>query len=482
MKIKDLIQDLAKIPDSLLEKEIGSIVCDSRKVTPDSLFFALKGAERNGADFISEAMSRGAIVVGEEGHAKKNTIVVPDPAACLKSTLLRFYANPSSKVKTFGVTGTNGKTTITYLIENIFKEAHLQCGVIGTVNHRIGKKIFPSQNTTPGIIENQKFLSQLERSGINFCAMEVSSHALAQGRVDLIDFDTAIFSNLTGDHLDYHGDMENYFQAKALLFTRLSKDARAVINKDCPYGKRLLTMSQGKVFSYGLNKDADFSAGKIELKLNETNFTIKLPDGRLPVKTNLIGLHNVYNILAAIATCYLKGISVEAIQNGIANINIPGRLEAVKAGQDFHVLVDYAHTDDALANVLNCLRNVSESRVILVFGCGGDRDTTKRPKMGKVASDLADWTILTSDNPRSEKPKTILSDIRRGFSGSHFEIIEDREEAIYKALELAEKDDIVLIAGKGHENYQIFKDRTLHFDDREVVHNKLDADPAIRHS
>ena len=386
----------------------------------------------------------------------------------------RFYGNPSQAVKTIGITGTNGKTTVSYVIEAILKQAAKKSGVLGTINYRVGNKILPSVNTTPGLIDNQQFLFDLAKQNIPYCIMEVSSHALDQGRVDMIDFQTAVFTNLTSDHLDYHKNTKNYFQAKAKLFTKLAPRASAVVNVDDEYGRRLVTMTKGKVLTYGWKQKADIAVKNIRPSLSGSTFLLQTPRGAQEIKTPLIGFHNIYNLLAAAGAAYADGISLEDIKTAIEKFsNVPGRLEKIETKRGYHVFVDYAHTEDGLKNVLSSFKEISPARIILVFGCGGDRDKTKRPKMGRIAGELADFTIVTSDNPRSEDPQAIVDQVVKGFSKSVYKVILDREEAIREALRSANKGDIVLIAGKGHEDYQIFKDKKIHFDDREVVRNIL---------
>ncbi len=474
-----------KIPSSLKKSNITAISSDSRTVTPGSLFFALAGSTYNGASFIEDAVARGAKVVVRKGRAKdpillkkgKNAayiIEVSDPHKSLREVARRFYANPSKTVKAIGITGTNGKTTVSYLIESILRQAKRPCGVVGTINYRAGSKTQPSLNTTPGLLENQHFLSLLRKKKIKYCVMEVSSHALDQGRVDLIDFQCAVFTNLTSDHLDYHGTTENYFQAKAKLFRSLSPQAYAAINTDDPCGKRLSSMTKAKVITYGVDKPADVKAEDIVSGVNGSRFILKMPRGTTEISTALIGKHNLYNILGACSAAWANKIRLQDIKKGIESFRVvPGRLERIDCGQNFSVFVDYAHTEDGLKNVLSSLRAVAKAAIILVFGCGGDRDKTKRPKMGRVGSALADHVILTNDNPRSEEPEVIVDEIIKGFSRNNFEVMLDREQAIGRALRLAQEGDIVLIAGKGHEDYQIFKDRKIHFDDRETVRKIL---------
>jgi len=448
-------------------------------VEEKSFFVALKGSNHDGADFIREAVANGARVVAgrtiPSGIAKDILCLeVEDPPQFLRHITRRLYGDLASRVKTIGVTGTNGKTTITYLIESIFKAAGKKCGVIGTVNYRVGEEIFPSTHTTPDFVANQRFLAGLAGRGVEHCVMEVSSHGLSQGRVDLIDFKTAVFTNLTDEHLDYHKTAEDYFLVKAKLFTGLPAGAAAIINLDDVYGRRLPAMTRSQVIGYGIENPADVMARNIHSAVSGSRFEITGPGGSMATKTGLVGIHNVYNVLAAVTACLAEGINPESVQKGIESLDhIPGRLEKVSTQRDFSVFIDYAHTEDALKNVLQALRTITPGRIILVFGCGGDRDKTKRPKMGAVAGRLADISIITNDNPRSEDPQDIADQIREGFEDVNYHLVLDREEAIGQALMMAGTGDVVLIAGKGHEQYQIFKDQTITFIERDVIEKKL---------
>ena len=399
---------------------------------------------------------------------------VDDPKHFLHSIGQRFYGYPSNKIKSIGVTGTNGKTTITYLIESIIHAAARRCGVIGTVNHRIGEKIIPSKNTTPGFLDNQRYLAQLADLGVDYCVMEASSHALDQGRLEGIGFSAGIFTNLTQDHLDYHQNMDSYFKAKSLLFKNLSSSAVSIINVDDDYGILLLPMTKSKTITYAIDSSADVRAQNIIYHLSGSRFEIVFPQGMMRIHTRFIGKHNIYNILAAFAWGYAQGLNPEIIRQGIEHLrHVPGRLEPVENDKGFFIFIDYAHTDDGLINVLKALRAVSAERIILVFGCGGDRDRTKRPKMASAACALADYSIVTTDNPRSEDPQAIINEIITGFTKKNYETCVDRKEAIGRALKSAQKNQIILIAGKGHEDYQIFKDRTIAFNEREIVKELL---------
>jgi len=484
MQFDQLLENIyyGKIAPSFREMEISSIFCDSRKVVDGSLFIALKGSEHNGAHFIQEALDNGASAVAVSRKmdtsqwGNKNVCILPvdDLDQFLHAVILKQYGNPSQKVRTIGITGTNGKTTVAYLIESILNEDGKQCGVIGTVNHRQGELITPALNTTPNFVDNQHFLAELERKHIPYSVMEVSSHALTQDRVHGIDFCAAVFTNLTNDHLDYHLTKENYFSAKAKLLTGLASESTAVINGDDIYGQQLCAMTKAKVVTFGITQKADVMAKDVGLNISGCHFTLVCGDGDIKIQSRMIGTHNVYNILAAVSICLAEGICLEMIQKGIERLTcVPGRLEPVHQGQSFSVFIDYAHTQDALENVLKTIRQVSKDKVILVFGCGGDRDQSKRLSMGKVAGQLADFSIVTNDNPRSEDPQSIVEQIIPGFDRDNYKVILDREEAIKEALSSSGKDDIVLIAGKGHETYQIFADKRIDFNERKIIEKIL---------
>lgn len=483
MKLKELLNQIYSedIPAEVAQWNIKEIHCDSRQVTQGSMFIAVKGPSGDGSRFISQAIEKGARVIVLEKNSHKHCIhkdifllEVDDSLVFLRQAVSRLYNSKNCSVKVIGITGTNGKTTITYLLESIFAQAGFKSGVIGTINHRIGEMEWLANNTTPGIIDNQKMLSTMCEQHVDYCCMEVSSHALDQGRVALIDFQQAVYTNLTGDHLDYHKTMDNYFQAKSLLFATLDEEKFSVINCDDEYGQKLIEMMPGPITTYGIYHPSDIMAVDIYLHLDGTDFRLLTPGGEVTIQTKLLGEHNVYNILSAAAVCFNEGISLEDVKRGIEVLSdIPGRLEAVEAGQEFKIFIDYAHTHDALENVLKAIRKVTDQKIILVFGCGGDRDKTKRPLMGKIAGQYADYSIVTSDNPRTEDPQTIINDILLGFESDNFEVIVLREEAIVRALKMANPNDIILIAGKGHERYQIFKDHTIIFDERTIIKDCL---------
>ena len=482
MKLIELIEGIYSGPlaQHFHDVEVTGISSDSRQVHADELFVALRGEQFDGCKFIPAAISNGARVIVTDSNSDDQisedacVLSVEDANTFLRQIVSRFYGDLSNRVNVIGITGTNGKTTIAYLLESILGMAQERCGVVGTINYRIGENTYPSVTTTPGFTENQRLLYELVEQDIRYCLMEVSSHALVQNRVDNIRFKGAIFTNLTQDHLDYHKTMENYFKAKARLFGLVREDGVCCVNVDDEYGRRLYKELTQHVIPFGLNPRADIHAANIRCTVGGTSFELITPHGSVPIKSSLLGDYNVSNILAAVAMGFHEKICLEAMHQGIESLeSVPGRLESVDADCDYSILIDYAHTPDALRNVLTTVRRICSGRIILVFGCGGDRDRGKRPLMGGVAAELADQVIITSDNPRGEAPDKIIADIEQGFCGHHYEIVADREEAIHKALNIAVEGDVVLIAGKGHESYQILKDRTVPFDERNIVRRHL---------
>lgn len=483
MKAKKIIKafDICGRIPAFDDFEVQGISCNSKEVSENFIFVAIKGTREDGAKFIKEAAARGARLVVTQlpadtsGLPRNLTLIaVKDARRALADLAAEFYAYPSSRIKVVGVTGTNGKTTITYLLEALLKKAGNSPAVIGTVNYRFKNKIIPSKNTTPGPIQLQALLAEMAREGLDFALMEVSSHALDQQRAGGVDFHSAIFTNLTQDHLDYHRDMESYFRAKAKLFENLKPSSFAVLNYDDAYARRLKSLTRARVISYGIEEKADLGARILSFDCRGTRFLLSFPQGEIEINTALIGRHNIYNLLAAAAWGYQAGISVQVIKSALGALYlVPGRLERIDGTNSFSVFVDYAHTQDALKNTITALRQLCQKKIIVVFGCGGERDKTKRPKMGEVAAQLSDYAIITSDNPRSEEPQAIIKDIEKGIASKNYCIIPERREAIRKSLALAREGDIVLIAGKGHEDYQILKDRRIHFDDREVVRECL---------
>jgi len=478
MQLKQLLQQITPVSvDGSLETEVAGIAYDSRRITPGMLFVAIPGQNTDGHEYISTALERGASAVVCERNGivpqKATKIKVKDVREALSRLASSYYQQPSSKLKVIGVTGTNGKTTVSFMIKSMLEQAGVKTGLMGTVHYEVGERVIPAQRTTPEALEVQYMMSQMVRAGCQACVMEVSSHALEQKRVLDVEFDVAIFTNLTHDHLDYHKNMENYFAAKSKLFTAIGqgrKKAAAVINIDDSYGARLAEQSKVEiVLTYGIEKSARLRATQIELSASGSRFAVETPEESFQCRIPLIGRHNIYNSLAAIGAGLALKIKVADILKALSRMPpVPGRLQRVDAGQPFGVYVDYAHTDDALRNVLRTVKEITEGRILLGFGCGGNRDAAKRAKMGRIAAELADFTIITSDNPRKEVPEKIAAQIEEGYQSARREgyVIElDRQRAIAQLLGKAEAGDTVLIAGKGHETYQEFQDTVVPFDD-----------------
>lgn len=466
--------------------EIAGIYYDSKQLRNGGLFFAIKGSNVNGSEFIDEAIERGAVcVVSEDDFITfKNVckVKVKDARKACAVIANNFYQNPSDKMNIVGITGTNGKTTILYLIEAILQQAGRACGTIGTISYKVGERDIPAVNTTPSAIMLQMLLQEMQKAGISFCVMEVSSHSIHQHRIDGVKFNSAIFTNLSGEHLDYHKDMDEYFSVKKRLFDELTEDAQAIINVDDDYGMRITADTKARVLTYALRSEAEVKAEDIKYSVKGTYFKVRTPHGELNLRAPLIGEYNIYNILAAVSFALSKGIKAKEIEEAVRRFKgAPGRLQRIDRGQDFSVFVDYAHTDDALANVLGALKKLTKRRIITVFGCGGDRDKKKRPRMGKVAAELADFVVITSDNPRSEDPKSIIDDIVKGLPDGFkdYKVSSDRKKAIGLSLAMAEDSDIVLIAGKGHEKYQVLKDTTVAFDDSKIATEILESNELI---
>ncbi len=486
MQLKNLLTSTPTITvDGALDREITSISYDSRRVKPGGLFVALNGEHANGSDFVSQAVERGAeAVISEAGELKTRAtnVVVPDCRAALADLAATFFQHPSRALKIAGVTGTNGKTTTTFLIKHICDKALLLCGLLGTVRYEIGDRILPAKRTTPESLDTQDLLWQMRSAGCKAAAMEVSSHALMQSRVRGVEFDAAIFTNLTQDHLDYHGTMDAYLEAKALLFSKLAeqpkKKAISIFNLDDRFGAQLIARFRNELsmVTYGQGALADFRASNVRVDFNGTSYQLDAEGRSFLVRLPLIGTFNVYNSLAAIAGAHAMGVNIRTAVLALASVPaVPGRLEPVPAQRQFRVFVDYAHTEDALLNVMKTCRELKPGRLIVVFGCGGSRDKTKRPRMGAVVDQYADFAIVTTDNPRKEDPLAIIEDIKPGMQRDKYEVIVDRREAIFKAISMAEPRDIILIAGKGHESTQEFADQTLAFDDVQVARLALEG-------
>ena len=493
--IKKLSELALLIPDAKIlgeDVEISGIEHDSRKVAAKNLFVCMEGAHVDGHKFIPQAVSRGAVAILT---ARKNfeplenisVLLVPDMLNALAVIVPYFYDYPARKMRVVGITGTNGKTTTTYMLREIFRGAGLKVGLIGTIQILIGDESFPVRNTTPNVIDLQKILTEMLDKKVDVVVMEVSSHALAEHRVAGVEFDTAVFTNLTQDHLDFHGTLENYLRAKTKLFDMVSRRGRkqnktAVVNVDDTASEEILRHCLCKKISYGLKSAADLRGTEInlradgmEMRLGTRNkeqgtSSFLVSNSSFLINLHVTGLFNAYNVLAAAGAATAENIRADVIKHALENFkSVPGRFERIFSDAPFQVIVDYAHTPDGVKNVLQTAAQIATGKIITVFGCGGDRDNSKRPIMGKLAAEFSDVVIATSDNPRTEDPEKILDEIEVGLGDKAHERIVDRRAAIFRAIELAEAGDIVLILGKGHETYQILNTGTIHFDDREVA-------------
>lgn len=484
--LSDLLQEVTYKKHCILQGlSITGIQYDSRKVALGNLFVAIKGFQSDGHQYIRQALEQGAIAVmiSDEAYCSNEYpwILVEDCRLALAQISSVFYGHPSEKLTLIGVTGTNGKTTTTNLICHIIEAQGEKTGLIGTIHNRIGDKVLEGSRTTPESLELQQMFAAMVDEGIHYAVMEVSSHALELHRVDCCDFDIAVFTNLTQDHLDYHVTMENYCRAKTILFQMLGKNGEkaglqktAVINMDDPWAGHFLVASNVPAVTYSMHKDASWKAEQVEVGAEGVRYSV---DGH-PVQLHLTGNFNVYNSLAALAVGEALGFSLDSVIQALEQVNgIAGRFQTVKGARDFSVIVDYAHTPDGLENVISTAQAFAKGNVITVFGCGGDRDRTKRPLMGEVAAELSDYCVVTSDNPRTEDPEQILQDILPGVEKHmqpdtyHVEV--DRRKAIHYAVQMAQPGDVVLLAGKGHENYQDVNGVKHHFDDYEVAQEAI---------
>lgn len=487
--MKTISDLMTKIEKGILignkDVEISHITADSRKVVEGSLYIARKGFRVNGLDFAADSIKKGAkaIMTDQEIDFPCDVpiIKVDNIQREIENIVPYFYDYPGKKMRIIGITGTNGKTSSTYMLRDVLRDAGYKVGVIGTIKIMIEDEELPIDNTTPDIVELQNILSEMAKRGIDYVVMEVSSHALTLNRIFGIEFDVAIFTNLTQDHLDFHKTMEEYGKAKGRLFQLLAENPTkpnkcAVINLDDKYGKSIILDSvKTKVLTYGIDNDvASLNVHNVEIKASGASFKLDYQGKTYTFNLKITGYFNIYNILGVIGALINENIDMDIIKNTLEEFaGVAGRFELVRGKQDFSVIVDYAHTPDGLINVLNTAREICKNRLIVVFGCGGDRDKTKRPIMGEVAAKLSDYVVVTSDNPRTENPDLILEDIKVGvlkyLKEDEFTMLVDRKEAIGFAINMAKKDDIILIAGKGHENYQILNSGTIHFDDREIA-------------
>jgi len=472
------------------ETRIDRVVYDSRQAGPGALFVAVPGFKTDGHAYVTDAVARGALAVAVE-----RPVSVPPQVAVVQvdssrralsafaSTLCQW---PSRRIRTIGVTGTNGKTTTTHLIRAILKEQGHKVGLIGTVHNYVGDEELPSNLTTPQASDVQDLIHRMVQAGCQYVVMEVSSEGLDMHRVDHVEFDVGVFTNLSQDHLNYHGTLEAYREAKLQLFRMLGDGGckspkSAVLNTDDPSTEQFRSVCRVPVLAYGLDPRASVTARDLDVTSAGSRFTLQTPEGEVPLLLRLAGKFNVYNAMAAVCAGLAEGVAVPVIKRALEKATgVAGRMEAISAGQPFGVFIDYAHSPDGLENVLRTAHGFARGRVITVFGCGGDRDRSKRPLMGRIAGEMADYAIITSDNPRSEDPQSILRDIEAGIRqvpgpGRFYELEVDRAAAIARAVAIAEPDDVILIAGKGHETYQIFRDRTIDFDDRVVARRLIEA-------
>lgn len=482
MNLKSILNGLDyELLQGTEDVQINKINYDSRKVCKDDLFVCVKGYATDGHKYAEKAVLNGAkvIVIQDDVDIEDKEITIVKCSDTRKALALmgaNYYGNPSEKMKIIGITGTNGKTTTAFMIKDILECAGKKVGLIGTIaNYICGEKIH-TERTTPESLELQELFGEMVEKGVEYCVMEVSSHSLALDRVYGVKFECGIFTNLTRDHLDFHKTFENYYDAKFKLFER---SCIKVINVDDNYGIQVLKdcqkLNAENIYSFSVKSDSNYKAYDELMGSRDIKFKVVL-DEEEEFILGIPGEYNIYNALGAIGVCHKMGIAIEAIKEGIENALVPGRCERVgkEYNLPYEIIIDYAHTPDGLENILKTAKAFTKGKLIAIFGCGGDRDKVKRPQMGKIGIDIADLAVITSDNPRSEDPMAIIEDIKAGLDKDNYIIIENRHDAIKKAIELAEKDDVIVIAGKGHETYQILKDKTIHFDEREVVKEILD--------
>ena len=477
MKLKELIKGLNIVEfEGDMEIEIESIAYDSRKAKEGSVFVCIEGFKVDGHKYIPQAIENGtrAFIVQKEVEmpAGMSVVRVEDTRYALASISDIFFGHPSGKFNLIGITGTKGKTTTTYMIKSILENYGQKVGLIGTIANMIGDEVLPTDRTTPESYDLQELFCDMVQKNVKSVVMEVSSHALELHRVSCSEYDIGVFTNLSRDHLDFHKTFENYLEAKIKLFGICKK---GLINIDNEFGKRVVENARCEVYTMGIDNEADIRAVDIAHHPNSVDFKVISPWFEGKISVSIPGKFSVYNALAAIGSCALMGVPFEYIQKGLAGVRVPGRAEIVDVGKDYTVMIDYAHSPDSLENILTTVKAYAPGRVVCVFGCGGDRDKTKRPVMGRISGQLADFTIITSDNPRTEDPEMIINDIEEGIkeTGAAYIKIVDRREAIKYALMNARDKDIIVLAGKGHENYIILKDKTIHFDETEVIREIL---------
>ena len=481
MRLKKLFKDIDVVfSKGSKDLEITGVCSHSQFVAPGNLFIAKKGGKSDGTIFIPEAIQGGAIAIVTDMYnpfiKDVQQIIYPNISEIEPIIVNRYYRFPSTHLLMIGITGTNGKTTTSYLIHHLLDRKESPCGIIGTIECITGKNRFPSQLTTADVVTNQKYLREMVDFGIKSAVMEVTSHGLDQNRVDEIDFDIGIFTNLSQDHLDYHKTMENYMSAKAKLFERMKEPQKiAIVNGDDPISEKMIASSGGRILTFGIEKKADIEATQISFSIEGTEFITHYQGKSFPIKTPMMGAYNVYNCLAALSVGLSQGLQISYLQKKMHSFpGVPGRLERIQNSKGIYLFVDFAHTEQALVQVLSTLSEIKKNRIITIFGCGGDRDQEKRPKMGAAAEKYSDELIITSDNPRSEGPLEICRQVKAGLQGNKpFSIEVDRKKAIAKGIHMAKPGDIVLIAGRGHEPFQKIGGVQVPFDDREVARREL---------
>jgi UDP-N-acetylmuramoyl-L-alanyl-D-glutamate--2,6-diaminopimelate ligase len=461
---------LTNIPPSL---EISGLGYDSRSIRPGELFFAISGYKTDGRKYTEQALARGAAGIVTEGGQEYGTVPVLKVRNIRRSLALmaaEFYGRPADSMTMVAITGTAGKTTTSYLARSIFDAAGKKVGLLGTINYWVMDKSYPAPNTTPESLDLQRLLAEMLAAGADTVIMEASSHGIELERVAGIDFKSAAFTNFSQDHLDFHGNMDDYLKAKLRLFQGQNERSCCVVNIDDPASIKVIESTRASLLTFGILKPAQITASNIESSLQGTKFRLLTPEGSAEISLGLAGQPNVYNALTACGLALACGHSLKAVKVGLESLSsVPGRFQRVSAGQEYEVVVDYAHAPQELERVLITARQLTTGRLITVFGCGGDRDRGKRPLMGKAAAVHSDLVIVTSDNPRTEDPSKIIEDILPGMQGSSYQVFPDRRQAIFQAVAQAQKGDLVMIAGKGHEDYQIIGDKKNHFDDREVA-------------
>ncbi|MGY0375185.1 UDP-N-acetylmuramoyl-L-alanyl-D-glutamate--2,6-diaminopimelate ligase [Clostridium sp. JNZ J1-5] len=475
MRLLELLKDLEyEVVTGQVEIEINEVQYDSRKIDSGDLFVCIEGFNVDGHNYINNAVCKGAtaIICSKDINANLDCTVIKvnDTRKALAIVSSNLYGNPSRDIKLIGITGTNGKTTSTYMIKSILEGAGYKTGLIGTIANYIGGEKLKADRTTPESLELHSLFNEMKNREIEYCIMEVSSHSLSLNRVYGLNFSQAIFTNLTQDHLDFHKTFENYYRAKLSLFENTNN---SIINIDDTYGRKMIEdiPKSSSIVTYSIEGLGDLVAKNIENHSRGAEFDLQFKGENVHINLSIPGKYNVYNALCSAGACLSEGVSLELIKEGLENVVVPGRCEIATKNYNlrFDVIIDYAHTPDGLENILKTAREFTKGRLISVFGCGGDRDKTKRPIMGNIGSELSDVAIITSDNPRSEEPMSIIQDVIGGIKKDNYVVVENRREAIKEAMKMAEKDDVIVVAGKGHEDYQILKDRVIHFDEREVI-------------